>query len=42
MVEPCLLAREIDVALEIEATSFILYKCWWIIEKRGQGHYVIR
>ena len=24
MVEPCLLAREIDVALDIEAASFIL------------------
>ena len=25
MVEPCLLAREIDVALDIEAASFILF-----------------
>ena len=30
VVEPCLLAREIDVALDIEAVSFIL-----VVRERG-------
>jgi hypothetical protein len=33
MVEPCLLAREIEVALDIEAVSFtfmMLFKVWQV------------
>jgi hypothetical protein len=33
MVEPCLLAREIEVALDIDAASFILRVSVYIVVK---------
>jgi len=33
MVEPCLLAREIEVALDIDAASFILFL--WLYGEEG-------
>lgn len=36
MVEPCLLAREIEVALDIEAVSFIC-KCLSVVKVKNRG-----
>ena len=41
MVEPCLLAREIDVALEIDAASFIFPVSVLVVEVKVKNRGVV-